>query len=133
MHNSMAQLFLCQYAFFQKRFHQRFITHSCFFIAQGGISVKRKINAAVTQPAFELCQHSVIVCGIQIHFIDKHKCRDAILLQQFPQRFRVSLHARAAADDQNRIVQHLQRSLHLCGEIHMSRRIQKHKPHVFPL
>ena len=33
----MAQLFLCQYAFFQKSFHQRFITHSCFFIALGGI------------------------------------------------------------------------------------------------
>ena len=37
----------------------------------------------------------------------------------------MSLHPVRAADDQHRIIQHLQGALHLCRKIHMSGRIQK--------
>ena len=37
----------------------------------------------------------------------------------------MSLHPVRAADDQHRIIQHLQGPLHLCRKIHMSGRIQK--------
>ena len=37
----------------------------------------------------------------------------------------MSLHTVRTADDQHRIIQHLQGPLHLCRKIHMSGRIQK--------
>ena len=41
------------------------------------------------------------------------------------------LHAVRAADDQNDVVQHLERALHLRRKIHMARRIQKGNIHLF--
>ncbi len=45
--------------------------------------------------------------------------------KQPPERFRVRLHAVRAADDEHRVVEHLKRALHFCGEIYMSRRVEQ--------
>ena len=44
----------------------------------------------------------------------------------------MSLHAIRAAHDQNSVIQHLQRTFHFGGKIHMPRRIQKSDLTVLP-
>ena len=61
----------------------------------------------------------------KVHFIDKEKHRNVVSLQQLPKGLGVALHPIGAADDQNGIVQHLQRALHLGRKIHMPGGIQK--------
>ena len=61
----------------------------------------------------------------QVHFRHEQKRRDAVAPQKLPERFRVRLHAVRAADDEHRRVQHLQRALHLGGEVHVPRRVQQ--------
>ena len=45
--------------------------------------------------------------------------------KQLPERLRMRLDAVRAADDQDRIVQHLKRALHFRREVHMAGRIQQ--------
>ena len=61
----------------------------------------------------------------QIHFVDKEEGGHLIPFQQIPQRPGVPLYAVGAGDHQNGTVQHLQRPLHLCGKVHMTRRVQQ--------
>ena len=74
-----------------------------------------------------------LICRIQIHFVHKNKRRYAVSLQQLPKGDRMSLHPVFAADYKYRIVQHLQCSLHLCREIHMTGSIQKQNLSISPL
>jgi hypothetical protein len=61
----------------------------------------------------------------QVHLGDEHKSGHIVAFKQLPQGFGVSLHPVRAADDQHRIIQHLQGALGLGGEIHMARGIQQ--------
>jgi len=70
-------------------------------------------------------QHRICICSGKIHFIDKQKCGNLIPLQQPPKRFCVALYPICSTDDQNGIIQHLQRAFHFCGKVYMSRRVQQ--------
>ena len=61
----------------------------------------------------------------QVHFCEEYKRRDLPPAQEPPERLRVGLHAVRCADDQDRVVQHLQGALHLGGEIHMAGGVQE--------
>ena len=54
------------------------------------------------------------------------------MLQQLPQRLCVPLDTIRSTDHQHRIIQYLQCPLHLCGKVHMSRRIQKGDLRISP-
>ena len=61
----------------------------------------------------------------KIHFGDEQKRGDMIEFQKTPKSTGVRLYAVGAADNQNGVVQHLQRALHLRRKIHMPRRVQQ--------
>ena len=61
----------------------------------------------------------------QVHLRHEHEHRHTVAPQQLPERLRVRLHAVRAADDEHRIIEHLQRALHLGGKVHVSRRVEQ--------
>ena len=96
---------------FQIEIQQALVTQGNRFVSLGvGLT---QVDAFVTQPLLQLPHQSGPVRTGQVHFIDKQKCGDPVPPQQPPQCFRVALDAVAAADDQNGIIQDLQRPLHL--------------------
>ena len=105
--NRHQQRFAAGRAVCQHFFHQRFAAQGQRFrVRRGG-----KVHAAITEPPAQLPQaHGGIGPG-QVHFIDKNKRGYAVTCQQLPQRFGVGLHAVGAADDQHRVIQHLQSTL----------------------
>lgn len=58
-------------------------------------------------------QERLAVRAVDVHFVDEQERRDLVAPQKLPQRMGVALHAARAADDQNGIIQHLKRPLHL--------------------
>ena len=107
------------------------ITFQRVFAAHGNILIKLirtlfpEIHTPLVQAAVQFLHQCTPVCSRLIHLVDKQKDRDFVLCKQTPQRFYMSLDTVGAADDQYRIIQHLQRPLHLRGKIHMARRVQK--------
>ena len=109
-------------AVLQKSLQRRFVAQGGVFVAVG----RGKVDAA-GQRLRELRHQRGAVCAREVELVDKHERRHAVALQQPQQRPRVALYAVGAADDENGAVQHGERSLHLSGEVHMPRRVQKGK------
>ena len=63
-----------------------------------------------------------------VHLVDKDERGDVIAIQQLPDGPGMGLYAIQCADDHQCIIQHRQRPFHLCGKIHMARRIQQRVP-----
>lgn len=80
-----------------------------------------EVETALVQMLAELGHERGPAWVGQVHFCEEYKRRDLPLAQEPPERLRVGLHAVRCADDQDRVVQHLQGALHLGGEIHMGR------------
>ena len=83
-----------------------------------------EVHAAPVQLLPELGEEGGPVNPRGVHLIDKQKHRDPPLPEKPPQGQGVGLDPGGGADHQHRAVQHLQRALHLPGEIHMARGIQ---------
>ena len=111
--NAFCQQFRRDLPLLQISIHERLLQQSHLFIKGIG-AVCGKVHTAVTQPALQLFQHCRLVCPCQVHFVDKEEHRHLIAFQQFPQGFRVGLHAVCAADDQNGIVQYLHSAFSFC-------------------
>ena len=79
----------------------------------------------LVQLFLQLQKKFCLICPFLIHLVDKQNGGDLITGKQPPECLHMSLHPVRAADDQHRIIQHLQGPLHLCRKIHMSGRIQK--------
>ena len=99
------------------------LTHSQFFIKRRFVLVKRE--AVLVQTAPDIPKEPLPVRPFLVHLIDKQKHRDPVSQEQLPERPGMPLHPVHPVDDQNRIIQHLERALHLRREIHMPRRIKK--------
>ena len=85
----------------------------------------REVLALVGEPLFQLLHERPLIRPLLVHLVDKEEDRDMISLQEMPQRLHMPLDAVRAADDKDRVVQHLQGPLHLRREIHMPRRVQE--------
>ena len=103
--------------------HSRFFGEGSGFIE--GIVHAVKSKTAFTQTAAQFCHTDTGIRTGQIHLIDKDQGGDPVPGQQFPQRFGVGLHTVGAADDQNRIVQHLKGTLRFGRKIHVAWRVQQ--------
>ena len=119
--NGLYQRVVSRCAVGQHFFHQRFTAQGQGF----GVRCAGKIHAAVPEAPPQLPQAQGGIGPRQVHLVDKHKGGHPVAGQQFPQGFGVGLHAVSAADDQHRIVQHLQGPLGLGGKIHVARRVQQ--------
>ena len=115
---------------FQIGFHQRLVTEGNIFHPFFPVRIRAEINAVLIQSFFQVRKDPVPVRTLLVHFVDKKEYRDLIPFQKFPQCHGMALHSVHTADHQNRVVQHLQRTFHFRGEIHMSRRIQKGDLHT---
>ena len=91
-----------------------------------------KIHTVLAQPVFQLPHQRFPVSAFPVHLIYENKDRHLIPLKQLPEGHRMPLNPVRAADDQHRIVQHLQDPLHLRRKIHMPRRIQERDVQIFP-
>ena len=69
-------------------------------------------------------QRCHVVVG-NIHLVDEDKRRNMISFQQVPDRMRMRLHAVDAADQYDRVVQHLQRALHFRTEVDVAGCVQQ--------
>ena len=97
------------------------------FIAQGdllriGIC---KVHARAAQVCAQVVHKRRTLRTRQIHLRHEHEHRHAVAPQQLPERLRVRLHTVRAADDEHRIIEHLQRALHLGGKVHVPRRVEQ--------
>ena len=84
-----------------------------------------QIGKAVAQIAAQLGEDLLSGGAREVGFVDEYKGGDLSRPQQPPQGQGVALDAGGRADDQNGAVQHIQRPLHLRGEIHMPRGVQQ--------
>ena len=82
-----------------------------------------EVHAAGILPLQQLHEALMAQTG-QVHLVDKEEGRDLVPGQQLPEGAGMALNAVGAADDQNGVVQNLQRTLHLGGEVHMTRRVE---------
>ena len=73
------------------------------------------------QTLFNHVQNTIEVCAHDIHLIDVNHARNVIFVGLVPNSLRLRLHAALCAHDSNRTVQHTQGTLHLYGEIHVTR------------
>ena len=78
-----------------------------------GVRKSRKIRTVLAQPVFQLLHQRFPVSSFPVHLIYKNKDRHLIPFEQFPEGHRMPLDPVRPADDQHRIVQHLQDALHL--------------------
>ena len=119
---------------FQIRFHQCFVTHGEAFhkFRCPALRSRPELLASGVQPGLQFFQQFFPVRVGLVHLIYEEKCRNPVLLQQPPKRLHMPLHPVRSADYQQRIVQHLQSPLHLCAEIHMSRRVQQRDAQALP-
>ena len=76
-------------------------------------------NISVQFPS-QFFLYGLFPLSCQIHLIDKQEGGNLISGKKPPQCLRMSLHAVRAADYKNRIIQHLQCTLHLSRKIHMA-------------
>ena len=79
-----------------------------------------KIHTGASQFRADLLIDRLPVRPCLIHFVDKNKSRNPVMLQQFPKSADLSGDFVRRAYDQNRIIQHLQHTFHLRGKIHMA-------------
>ena len=112
-----------QLPFVEDGFHQPLVAEGQRFVAGGRIGPE--IHKAVPQPMVELFQQRLPAGAGQVHLIEENEGRDVIPPQQTPERFGVALDAVGAADDQHRIIEHLQGALGLGGKVHMAGGIQQ--------
>ena len=78
-----------------------------------GVRKSRKIRTVLAQPVFQLPHQRFPVSTFPVHLIYKNKDRNLIPFEQFPEGHRMPLDPVRPADDQHRIIQHLQNALHL--------------------
>ena len=114
----MAELSLLQIAL------QRLLPAQRDLLPKRGLRLA-EVHASLAQLRPQLLQHSAAVGAGQIHLVDKQEGGNAVLFQQPPKGAGVPLHAVRPADDQDRVIQHLERALHLTGKIHVPRRVHK--------
>ena len=126
--NKLGEVAIRQVPFLQIPLQQCLVTQSGSLFQQG-LPGQGEIHEALVQAAQPLQQGGPVRPG-QIHLVDKEEHRDLVTLQQPPKGAGVGLHTVGAADDQHRAVQHLQRPLHLCRKVHMTRGIQNLKLHI---
>ncbi len=112
---------------FQIRFHQFLIAHGKRFqeFRPPALRLRPELLAPAVQLRLQFMQQLLLIRIRLVHLVDKKERRNPVLLQQPPQSLYMPLHPVRAADYQQGIVQHLQRTLHLRAEIHMSGCIQQ--------
>lgn len=115
-------ILVCDRSLFEIPFEQRLIA-DCQLLVQR--TLVAEVDHARGKPRFQLTQQQNALCAVQIHLVDEQERRDAVPGEQPPERLRVRLHAVCAADDEHRVIEHLKRTLHFCGEIDMSRRVEQ--------
>ena len=86
---------------------------------------KGKIDTPLAESGAGFGQQSGLICTGQVHFIKKQERGDVVRGQQVPQGAGVALHAIRSADNQDGIVQNLQRAFGLGRKINMAGRVQK--------
>ncbi len=84
-----------------------------------------KGNALCRQLFFQLSQNLAPVSPSLIHLVYENENRYPVAFEQFPKGSRMALYAVGAADDQNGIIQGMKGPFHLCGKIHVARRVEK--------
>ena len=87
------------------------------------LRLRTEFQAPAVQLRLKFTEELFLVRIRLIHLVDKKESRDPVLSQEPPQSLHMSLHAVRPADNQNRIVKHLQSAFHLRAEIHMPRGI----------
>ena len=99
------------------------------FVGQRGVLVAHvRLRAEIDARAealLQIRQQRRAVRASKVHLVDKEERRHAVALQQPPERAGVALHAVRAADDKDRVVEHLQGALCFGGEIDVARRIEQ--------
>ena len=116
--NGRVRQFVC----FQKMFQNRFVADGG--LLRQGVRIS-EIHAAAAELVLQMGQQGFPVRPRQIHLVNKEEGGDLIPLQQVPQRPGVALYAVSAGDHQHGTVQHLQRSLHFGGKVHMAGGVQQ--------
>ena len=99
------------------------------FVGQRGVLValvrlRAEIDARA-EALLQIRQQRRAVRARKVHLVDEEERRHAVALQQPPERAGVALHAVRAADDKDRVVEHLQGALCFGGEIDVARRIEQ--------
>ena len=103
-----------QRAALEQLLERRFVRQRSGFVAHG---LRRAEVYARAQLSLERGEQRVMLCAGEIHFVDEEEGGHAVAPEQLPECARVPLYAVRAADDEHRVVEHLQRALHLGGEI----------------
>ena len=116
-------------------FCQKFIQRSFIRQRHGLRRVRsRHIDAVGRQFALQQLQDALSFIRAsrfrQIHLVDPEEGGHLIALQKGPDRCRVGLYAVRTGNDEDRVIQHGERALHLRGEIHVARGIQQGHPGV---
>ena len=93
--------------------------------AQGAKVYLRAEIDARAEALLQIRQQRRAVRARKVHLVDEEERRYAVALQQPPERAGVALHAVRAADDKDRVVEHLQGALCFGGEIDVARRIEQ--------
>ncbi|MNW51157.1 hypothetical protein D3C74_286370 [compost metagenome] len=83
------------------------------------------VQHITTQLAAYVLQDLIRISAGAIDFVDKEKRRNPVGSKQLPYRLRMSFDTFHRADDDDRVIEHLQRSFHLCGEIDVTGRVQQ--------
>ena len=68
-----------------------------------------------------------------VHLVDQRDDRDLVLLRLAPDGFSLGLNLAYRAENRNRTVEDAQRTLHLCGEVHVSGSVDDIDTMVFPI
>ncbi len=96
----------------------------CLLIAFGDafvdIRLIRKINADYSEPLLQLLHELCACLSRQVRFAHENEARHSENFQHAPKRLRVRLNAVGSAYYEHRIVEHLQASLRLRGEIRVT-------------
>ena len=87
--------------------------------------ILREVHKASAQNPLHLIDEVRPAAVGQVHLIHKYKHRNPVTRKQTPQSLCVRLHSLGTAYQKNRVIQHLERTLHLRGKIHVARRVQK--------
>ena len=105
--------------------HRPLVTEGEVF--EKALPLRAEVDAALGKAGRKLRRQRLAARAGQIHLGHKHENGQPVALEKAPQGLGVRLHAVAAADDEHRVVQDLQRPLRLGGEVHMSRGVQQRK------
>ena len=102
--------------------HQPLVAEGQRLVPGGG--VRPEIHKTVAEAAAQLFQDGLPPRPGQVHLVDKEKGGHPAAAQQGPQGLGVALHPVGPADDQHRIVQHLDRPLGLGRKVDMAGGVQ---------